>query len=65
MVVTPCTPHTYAHAHARACVCVCVGLVVGGLGVDRIVDAFVLTVVPLIPRTVLWWVGGVLFVLAY
>ena len=49
----------------RVSVCVCVGLVVGGLGVDRIVDAFVLTVVPLIPRTVLWWVGGVLFVLAY
>ena len=34
------------------------------MGVDRIVDAFVLTVVPLVPRTVLWRVG-VLFVLAY
>lgn len=40
----------------RTHTCVCVR-VVGGLGVDRIVDAFVLTVVPLIPRTVLWWVG--------
>ena len=42
----------------HTCVCVRVCGVGGGLGVDRIVDALMLTVVPLIPRTVLWWVGG-------